>query len=70
MTYSLYFYRADGSLKLSTNFFVGEDEVFSDALADALYISRNFTRFTGIGGKNSLEAAKLFSLIAALNLCA
>ena len=40
MTYSLYFYRADGSLKLTTNFFVGEDEVFSDALADALYIEQ------------------------------
>ena len=40
MTYALYVYRADGSLKLATNFFVGEDEIFFDAIADALYIEQ------------------------------
>lgn len=40
MTYAFYFYHADGSLKLATNFFVGEDGIFFDAIADALYIEQ------------------------------
>ena len=40
MTYVLYFYRADGSLKFAANFSAKEDEVFFDVLADALYIEQ------------------------------
>lgn len=40
MTRTIYFYRADKTLKFSAQFSVKENEMLLDALADALYIEQ------------------------------